>query len=104
MTAQAKHMFESAREAGQETTRRLEDTFSRAAQSSIEYQQKVFAIAKSHFDRAFDYAQQLVAVKSPSEFIEVSMNHARRQFEAMIEETRELASLAQKAGTNSTSR
>src|SRR3954447_3532026 len=90
MTAQAKHTLENATEAGQETTRRLEHTFSRAVHGSIEYQQKALAIAKSHFDAAFDCAQELVAVKSPSEFVAVSMNHARRQFEAMMEETREL--------------
>jgi phasin len=101
MTAQARQTFEKASEAGQETSRRLEDTYLRATQGSVEYQRKALAIAKAHFDAAFDYAQELVAVKSPSEFIEVSMNHARRQFETMSEQTKELASLAQKAATNS---
>jgi phasin len=101
MTTQAKHTFEKASEAGQETTRRLEDTYLRATQGSIEYQRKALAIAQAHFDATFDWAQELVGVKSPSEFMEVSLNHARRQFEALTEQTRELASLAQKAATNS---
>ena len=101
MTAQAKHIFEKASETGEENSRHLQDTYLRAAQGSIEYQQKALSMAKSHFDAAFDCAHQLLAAKSPSEFIEVSLNHARRQFEPITEQTRELASIAQQAATTS---
>src|SRR6202022_2914169 len=101
MTAQAQHTFEKASESGQETTRRLKDTYLRAAQGAIEYQRKVLTIAQAHVDAAFDCALELVGVKSPSQFMEVLNSHARRQFETMTEETRELASLAQKAATYS---
>jgi Phasin protein len=42
-----------------------------------------------------------VDVTSPSEFIEVSTKHARHQFQAMSQQTRELAELAQKAAIES---
>jgi hypothetical protein len=38
-------------------------------------------------------------VKSPSEFIELSTAHARKQFEAMTAQTKELTELAQKVTT-----
>jgi phasin len=101
MTTQAKHTLGKASEAGQETTRRVDDTYLRAAQGAIEYQRKALEVAQAHVDAAFDCAQELVGVKSPSEFIEVSMNHARRQFETITDQTRELASLAQKTATDS---
>ena len=45
---------------------------------------------------AFDFAQELVGVKSPSEFFELSTNHSRKQFETLTEQAKELAMLAQK--------
>ena len=38
-------------------------------------------------------------MKSPSEFIELSTAHARKQFEAMTAQTKELTELAQKVTT-----
>jgi len=35
-------------------------------------------------------------VKSPSDFIELSTDHSRKQFETLTEQTKELAALAQK--------
>jgi hypothetical protein len=35
-------------------------------------------------------------VKSPAEFVELTTKHAREQFEAITEQTREVAALAQK--------
>jgi hypothetical protein len=39
---------------------------------------------------------ELFGVKSPSEFLEVSTEHARKQFEPLSEQTKELAALRQK--------
>jgi phasin family protein len=100
MPAQAKQTFEKASEAGQEMTRRLEESYSKTAQDVVNYQRKALEIAQAHVDAAFDCAQDLVGVKSPSEFMEVFMNSTRRQFETMTEQTRELASLAQKVATD----
>jgi hypothetical protein len=38
-------------------------------------------------------------MKSPSEFVELSTAHARKQFEAMTAQTKELTELAQKVTT-----
>jgi hypothetical protein len=35
-------------------------------------------------------------MKSPSDFIELSTDHSRKQFETLTEQTKELAALAQK--------
>ena len=35
-------------------------------------------------------------MKSPSDFIELSTEHSRKQFETLTEQTKELAALAQK--------
>ena len=56
-------------------------------------------IAATNAHAALDYAYELLGVKSPSEFIELSTAHARKQFEAMAAQTRELTELAQKVTT-----
>jgi len=38
----------------------------------------------------------LSGVKSPSVFVELSTEHARKQFETLTEQTKQLAALAQK--------
>ena len=43
---------------------------------------------------AFDYAHELLGVKSPSEFIELSTAHMRKQFDPLSAQTKELYSLA----------
>jgi Phasin protein len=40
--------------------------------------------------------RKLSGVKSPSVFVELSTEHARKQFEMLIEQTKQLAALAQK--------
>jgi phasin len=100
-TVQAKHTFEKASAAGEEATRRIEDTYSRVAQGTIDFHRKVLEIAQANVDAAFDCAQELIGVTSPSQFFEVTTNHARQQAQAMTEQTRELAALAQKAATDS---
>ena len=51
---------------------------------------------------AFDFARQLARVKSPSEFFELSTAHARKQFETVTAQTKELTALAQKVTTETT--
>ena len=58
-------------------------------------------MAQANVDAAFDCARELVGVASPSEFIEVSNKHVRQQLQAMSQQTKELAELAQKAAIES---
>jgi phasin len=98
---EVKHTVEKATEAGQQATRRIKDAYSSTAQGTIEFHRKVFAISQANVDAAFDCARALLGVTSPSEFMEVSTKHARQQFEAMRQQNRELAELAQKTAIES---
>jgi hypothetical protein len=67
----------------------------------MDFHRRVLAIAQVNVDAAFECAQRLVGVTSPSEFIEVTTSHARRQWQAMSEQTMELSALARKAAADS---
>ena len=95
-SAQAKAAFEKASTVAADATTLMKDSYSRTVKGAQEYNTKVIEFAQANTKAAFDFAQELVGVKSPSEFFELSTNHSRKQFEKLTEQTKELATLAQK--------
>ena len=57
-------------------------------------------MVRGNSNSAFDFARQLLGVKSPSEFLEFSAAHARKQFETFTEQAQHLMALAQKVTTD----
>ena len=68
--------------------------YTTAAKGAGDYNLKVLEIARTNAGAAFDYGQELMRVKSLPEFIELSTAHARKRFEAMTTQTKELTELA----------
>jgi phasin len=97
--AHAKDTYEKAKAAAEQATDLLKNTYTIAAKSSTDYNLKILELVRINTSSAFDYAQQLLGVKSQAEFAELSTAHARKQCEAMTAQTKELAALAQKATT-----
>ena len=95
-SAQAKEAFEKMSAAAVEATAQLKNSYSTAVKGAQDYNTKVIEFANANTEVAFALAQKLFAVKSPSEFIELSTEHSHRQFETLTEQTKELAALAQK--------
>jgi hypothetical protein len=56
---------------------------------------KLLEVSHANLDMAFEFAEELMTVNSPSEFIEVYTKHARRQFEAHAKHVGELMQVAQ---------
>ena len=100
--AQAKDAYERVKAAAEEATDLLEDTYTTAAKGAADYNLKVIEAARANTNAAFDYARELLDVKSFSEVIELSTAHARKHFEALSEQTKELTALAQKVATETT--
>ncbi len=101
---EVKRTIEKTTAGGEEAVHRIqaamEDVYSRTAQG-IELYRKALAIAQANVDAAFDCARELAGVTSPSAFIEVYTKHARQQLQAMTQQTKELAELAQKTAIES---
>ena len=94
--AQAKDTYEKAKVATEQATDILKDTYATVAKGATEYNLKIMEIARTNTNSTFEHAQQLLGVKSPSEFVELSTAHARKQFDTMIAQTKELSELTQK--------
>jgi hypothetical protein len=56
----------------------------------------VIEFAQTNTQTNLEFVQKLSNVKSPTEFLEFSTNHSRKQFETLAEQARQLLSLAQK--------
>jgi phasin len=94
--AQAKETYEKMKSAAEEATDVLEDTYANASKGASEYGLKVIEAARENTNAAFDFTTDLMTVKSFSEVIELSTTFARKQFEAVTEQSKELAAIAQK--------
>jgi phasin len=98
--AQAKDTYEKMKAAAEEATDVLETTYSTASKGAGEYGLKVIEAARVNTNAAFDFFGELITAKTPSELIELSSSHARKQFETVTEQSKELGALAQKVATD----
>jgi phasin len=94
--AQAKDAYEKVKAATEEATDLIEDTYTTAVKGTVDYNLKVIEAARANANAAFDFASQLIGVKSLSEVVELTTAHARKQFEVVTEQTKELTAAAQK--------
>ena len=94
--AQAKEGWEKMKSATEEATEVLEESYTTAAKGTSEYGLKVIDAARTNTNAAFDFATEIATAKSLSELVELSTAHARKQFETVSAQTKELTSLAQK--------
>ena len=85
--------------AAEEATDVLETTYSTATKGASDYGLKVIEAARVNTNAAFDFAGELMAAKTLSELVELSTAHARKQFETLTAQSKELSALAQKVAT-----
>ena len=98
--SQAKEAYEKMKVAAEEATDVLEDTYANATKGAADYGAKLIEVSRVNTNAAFDFYTQLMTVKSYSDVIELSTAHARKQFEAVTAQTKDLAALAQKVATD----
>ena len=97
--AHAKDTYVKAKVASEEAADLLQNTYAAVAKGATDYNLKLFEIARTNTRAAFDYAHELLGVKSPSEFIELSTAQMRKQFDMFSAQNKELCALAQEVVT-----
>lgn len=98
---QAKDNWEKMKAATEEATDMIETSYSTASKGASDYGLALIDAARSNANATFDFYSQIVTAKSLSEFIELSTSHARKQFEAMSAQSKDLTALAQKVAAES---
>jgi phasin len=97
--SQTREVYEKLKKGAEQATAVLEATCAKGGKGATEYGSKLIEIMRANTDAAFDFADELVSIKSFSEMIELSAKHTRKQLEVLTDQTKELTALAQKAAT-----
>lgn len=98
----ARSMYETARNAAEEATDMIEDTYEHARKSFTEMNLRLIDQAQANTDRVFAFAKEVAAAKTVSEAVELQSKFAREQFEAFASQAREMQASAQKMAAETT--
>ncbi|MFZ0400631.1 MAG: phasin family protein [Pseudolabrys sp.] len=92
---QSKEVYEKMSAATGQTADIMQDCFLAAVRGVQDYNNKLIEFTHANTKAAFDFAQRMSGVKSPSEFVELSTEFARQQLATLTEQTKQLAALTQ---------
>lgn len=93
---QAREGYAKFKDAAETHNSTVEAVFNTATKGAAEVSTTLLDIAKTNTNAGFDFAQSLVGVKSPSQFMELWTSFARSQVETFTGQTKEIAELGQK--------
>lgn len=96
----ARETFDKVTAAGEDTARGMQESFATTAGSVRDLNVKLIGMARQNAEAAFDLAQQLASVESPSDLAQVWSTHAKKQFEMLTEQAKELTSLGQRLASS----
>jgi phasin len=99
--AQAKDFYERGRESAEKATEMFESSMSTASKGAQDFGLKAIELARQNANTAFDFAVQLMGVKSFSQAVELQSAFARKQLESLAEQAKELTAIAQKSTAES---
>lgn len=74
----------------------VEQSYSATTDNMRDYSIKMINMAQANTEAVFEFARQLASAKAPSDFAEVWTTHARKQYEMLSQQTKELTTLGQK--------
>jgi phasin len=77
----------------------IEAVFAVASKGASEFSAKLMELTKANTTATLDFVQELIAVKSPSEAMELWTAHLKKQFETFTAHAKELSELSQKVAT-----
>jgi phasin len=92
---QSKEVYEKMTTATGQTADVMQKWCLAAVKGVQDYNNKLLEFTHANTRAALDYAQKVSGVKSPSEFVELSTQHAQQQLATLTEQTKQLATLAQ---------
>ena len=94
--SQAREGYQKLKEAAETNNGAMEAVYTSATKGAGDFTAKVIEIAKTNTESAFDFAQALLGVKSLPDAFELVNSHARKQFETLTAQSKDLAEITQK--------
>jgi len=97
--SQARDSYAKFKDVAESHNGTIEAVFTTASKGASEYSAKLMEMMKANTTATLDFAQELLGTRSPSEALELWTSHAKKQFEALTVQSKELAELSQKVAT-----
>ena len=95
-TTIANETLEKGKAAAEQSAQAVEKSYSVTVENMRTLNVKMIEMARTNAAAAFDLALQIAKVQTPSDITGVWTTHARKQFEILGEQTKELTALGQK--------
>lgn len=100
--SQARDAYAKLKSATEEATGLVEETYENARDGALAFSAKALDAVQSNSDASFALVRDMFGAKTMSELIELQSAFARKQFEAMTEQMKELQALGEKYITTTT--
>src|SRR4051812_37131332 len=97
--SQARDSYAKFKDAAETHNGTVEAVFTSASKGASEYSAKMVEFFKANTSSSLDFAQELFGVKTPAAAMELWASHARKQFETLAAQAKELTELSQKVAT-----
>jgi len=92
----ASETLEKGKAAAEQAAQAVQQSYSVTIDNIRDFNVKMIDMAQANAEAVFEFARQLAAVKQPSDMVELWTAHAKKQFETLSEQTKELSALGQK--------
>ena len=99
---QARDAYAKMKTAAEEATDLVEGSYETAREGAFAFRVKALDAAKVNSDASFDFAMSLFGAKTFAEMIELQTSFARKQFDTVGSQIKELQDLTQKYVTEAT--
>src|SRR3954470_12839064 len=97
--SQARDNYAKFKDVAESHNGTVEAVFGSIAKGASEYSAKLLGFAQTNTTATFDFAQELVGARTLPEAGELWTGYARKQFETLTAQARELAELSKKIAT-----
>jgi phasin len=97
--SQVRDSYAKFKDAAETHNGTVEAVFTTASKGASEYSAKVLEFFKANTTAQLDFTQSLFGVKSPTEAMELWTSHAKKQFETLTAQAKELAEIGKKVAT-----
>jgi phasin len=99
---QSRAAYDKLKAVAEEATTSLESSYSATSNGVTSLNHKAIDAFKAHSEATLEHVKAVMAAKSIGEAITLQTAHARKQFEALSTQAKEMAELAQKITTDAT--
>ncbi len=94
--SQARDNYAKFKDAAESHNGTIEAVVTSASKGASAYSAKLMEFMKANTTSALDFAQELLAVKTPAEALELWTTQAKKQYETFTAQAKELSELGQK--------